>query len=531
MLSKLALPIFIVVGLVSSNCSAQTVPSYQPNWNSSSTIPVSPASFKTYQDDDEAEDGEDADAALITLTDKLSKQVERLELRIRELEDDVENKLDEPEDSEEQSETLEEFEERFESIEEDLEDQEKAIDKVSGSLPGLLFHSHKTPKMQFYGRIHLDYWAFPKVDQTIFPLEGGNPQDRVTFRRVRIGIKGDLNDNMFYKYEGEFAGGEDPSYRDVFIGFKHVPILQTVIIGNHKRPYGLDHLNSSRHNVFIERPFVVEALNQDSRRLGVSANGITEDLGWNWRYGVWNQQLTQTGAGWVDDDYQLEIAGRLARTAWYDESSGGRGYAHLAIAGSMGVVDGGVGSENNQARYRTRPEARSSGRWLDTGRIAGADETAILGLESALNLGAFHINGEYMRAGVDRIAAVGPDVEFDGGYVQASYLWTGEHHPWNRKTGTLDRLKPFENFFLARGRDDQTLSGWGAWETALRYSWANFNDSDVNGGDGTAWTLGVNWYWNAYARMQFNYINGEIESGPGGFGDYEIFGARIMVDF
>lgn len=523
MLAKFALSVFIGTGLLLSTGAAQT-PLYQPKFEGAG-IPVSPASFNSFDD----EDADDPEAALTVLTEKLSKQVERLELRIRELEDDVENKLDEPaEKTEAAEEVAEEYEERFEKLEESLESQEKAIDKVTGTLPNLVYHGHKNPKMQFFGRIHLDYWTFPKVDETLFPIEGGNPQDRVAFRRVRIGVKGDLTDNMFYKYEGEFAGGNNPSYRDALIGFKNVPYLQTVIIGNHKRPYGLDHLNSSRHNVFIERPFIVEALNQDSRRLGVSANGITEDLGWNWRYGIWNQQLTQTGIGWIDDEYQLEVAARIARTAWYDESSGGRGYAHFALSGSAGQVDGGG---NNQARYRTRPEARSTSRWLDTGRIAGADDTSLIGLESALNIGAFHINGEYMRVGIDRDGAIGDDVEFDGGYVQASYLWTGEHHPWNRKTGTLDRLKPFENFFLVRDCDDATQSGWGAWETALRYSWADMNDADINGGDGSSWTLGMNWYWNAYARMQFNYINGSVENGPGGFGDYEIIGARIMVDF
>ena len=134
----------------------------------------------------------------------------------------------------------------------------------------------------------------------------------------------------------------------------------------------MDHLNSSRHNVFIERPFVVEAFNQDSRRLGISSNILSEDQSWNIRYGVWNQQLTQNTDGFVGDHYQLEFAGRIAKTAWYDESSGGRGWAHFAISGSAGVPDG-RGGPNNQAEYRTRPEARSDNRWLDTGEISGAN--------------------------------------------------------------------------------------------------------------------------------------------------------------
>jgi len=323
MLAKSVLAIFFMAGTAFTNCSAQTV---STQWSTSQSIPVSPASFNSFAGQDVADKSKDADTALVELTEKLSKQVERLELRIRELESDVENKLDEPENQASvDEEVIEDFEERFEELEDGLEEQEKSIDKFSSAIPGLVHHSHKSPKLQFFGRIHLDYFAFPKVDETVFPLEGENPQDRVEFRRIRIGVKGDLNDNIFYKYEGEFAGGVDPSYRDVFIGFKHVPILRTVIIGNHKRPYGLDHLNSSRHNIFIERPFIVEGLNEDARRLGISANGVSDDQQWNWRYGVYHQGITQNGPGWRGDEYQLELAGRLARTAWYDESSGGRG--------------------------------------------------------------------------------------------------------------------------------------------------------------------------------------------------------------
>jgi phosphate-selective porin OprO/OprP len=458
----------------------------------------------------------------------LQDQIKRMEIRLRELEDDLENKLKDQKVEEREDDKDSDLEKRLAELEKSHEKTGKAVDKIKGGLGGLVYHGHKNPKMSFFGRIHLDWWAFPEVAGTLDPIEA-NPQDRINFRRMRIGVKGDLTDNMFYKYEGEFAGGNNPSYRDAYIGFKDVPLFNTVIMGNHKRPYGYDHLNSSRYNQTIERPFIVEAFNQDSRRLGISSNGFSEDLGWNWRYGLWNQQLTQNQSGYIGDHYQTEFAARVARTYWYDESSGGRGYGHFAVSGSVGAVDG---NNNNQARYRTRPEARSSNRWLDTGAIAGADETALIGIESVINVGAFQIASEYMRNNVDRIDAIGEDVAFTGGYVQGSYLFTGEHHPWERKRGTLGRLKPFENFFLVRDCECNTQSGWGAWEGVLRYSWADLNDFDITGGEAASWTFGMNWYWNPYARMQLNYIVGEVRNGPnGGFGDYQIVGARMMVDF
>lgn len=88
------------------------------------------------------------------------------------------------------------------------------------------------------------------------------------------------------------------------------------------------------------------------------------------------------------------------------------------------------------------------------------------------------------------------------------------------------------------------LDGWGAWQIAFRWSYADFNSEDVFGGIGENITLGLNWYWTPYARWQFNYIYGRIDdheidliSGPNAgtnsilSGDYHILGTRFNVDF
>ena len=66
-----------------------------------------------------------------------------------------------------------------------------------------------------------------------------------------------------------------------YIGWKELPLLNELLVGNQKRPYGLDHLNSSRYNVFLERPDIVEAFNQDARRFGACSYGYSDDLAYN----------------------------------------------------------------------------------------------------------------------------------------------------------------------------------------------------------------------------------------------------------
>ena len=394
--------------------------------------------------------------------------------------------------------------------------------------------------MKISGRIHGDAWAFPDIDDGVNSLDrDGNPQDRLIWRRVRLGAKGKIKDNMEYKLEMEFANPGSLQYRDIYIGFNDLPFFQTLLIGNQKRPFGLDHINSSRYNVFIERPFVIEAFNQDARRLGIASYGITPDLKWNWRWGLYNPELTQGDEGYTGDHWQGQVAGRLANTAYWDECTNGRSYIHWAVSGMMSWPDGTGGSaNNNEARFDTRPEARTRDDWLDTGRIDGAESIQQLGLETAMNFGPLQLVGEIENSWVAR-GDGNSDVHFWGGYGYISYFLTGEHMPWDRKTGQLGRPKPFQNFFLVNTCDDDCVDGgWGAWQIAGRYSYLNMNDEDISGGEGSAFTLAVNWYWNPNSSLQFNYIHGEITGATNSrsptiarSGNYDILGARFRVDF
>ncbi len=426
-----------------------------------------------------------------------------------------------------------------------IEEQGEEIDNLSSALKGKPSAGHSKATMKIVGRVHADYWGFPNSDPGIDAIEGGDgPQNRIGFRRVRFGVRGKLPANMEYRIEMEFAGGNDSEFRDVWLGWNDLPVLQKLLIGNQKRPYGLDHLNSSRYNVFLERPFVIESFNQDCRRVGVQSWGLSRDKGWNWRYGVFNQRLIQDEGNYTNNDLQLEFAGRLARTFWYDECSDGRGYGHWAISGTTAYPDentlsdnGSTGPDVSEARFRHRPEARSASRWLDTGVIAGTEDYQLLGTEGVLNFGPLQLVGEYENVWVNRTG--GNQVHLHGGYLYASYFLTGEHMVWQRKNGTLGRVKPHEDFFLVNTCDGCVGRGWGAWQVAARWSEADFNNEGIFGGMGESFTLGLNWYWTAYSRVQLNWIHGridnrDIDSGPAlalTSGDYDIIGARFMVDF
>ena len=403
------------------------------------------------------------------------------------------------------------------------------------------------PSLKINGRIHLDWWDFMHDSDGIGFFEhplgtvpaaavGTDPESRFAFRRIRLNFRGDISEAMMYRFDLEFSDPSTPGYRDAWIGFRELPILQTVLVGNQKRPIGLDHWNSSNDNLFLERPMVIEAFNEDARRLGITSYCVSESEDYTWQYGVYNLANTAETGEYLGDSLQLSANARLTGNPWYDESSGGRGYFHWGVSGMASRPDGDVlpgDSNGNEARFRTRAEARSDNRWLNTGRIAGATDYEILGLESILNVGALQVVGEYQHNWTQRDG--GADLEFHGGYVYVAYALTGEHVPYDRSKSSIGTLQPFENFFLVNRCSGERGGGWGAWQVAARYSYLDLTDDNILGGVGSNMTLALNWYWSANAKLQINYVTGSIDdhAPTGGFtaGNYSILGTRFMVFF
>ncbi len=373
------------------------------------------------------------------------------------------------------------------------------------------------------GRVHYDYWDFSDTTNGINafehpsgPLAGTDPENRWAFRRVRLEFKGDIQESMFWRLQVDFANPQTPALKDVYIGFKELPNNQTVRIGHQKRPIGLDAWNSSRFNIFMERPLVVESMNEDARRLGITVYGHTDDESLNWQYGIFQLENSSTDGAVIGDAKQYSLNARTTATPWYDETSGGRGYFHWGVSFMAANPDGdntAATTNGNEARFRTRFSNRSSTRWLNTNRIAGTEWFETVGFETMLNIGSLQLGGEFQHTWLQRdntTPGTGPDLNFQGYYGQVSYFLTGEHIPIKRTVGSIGRIKPFENFFLVEKCCGGTGRGWGAWQVAARYGMVDLSDNDIRGGVGRLATAGVNWYWTPYSRVQANLLYGDI---------------------
>ncbi len=448
---------------------------------------------------------------------ELTNRLEESERRLTELESDFSS------DIKQTRYTETELSDETSALLERIATLEGKWDKLAEAEAKKKVEAKKKTTFKVGGRIHYDYWDFSNTTNGIDafehptgPLAGTDPENRWAFRRIRLEFKGDIQESMFWRMQIDFADTQTPAIKDVFIGFKELPNNQTLRIGHQKRPIGLDAWNSSRFNIFVERPLVVEAMNEDARRLGISMYGHTDDESFNWQYGIFQLENSPTDGAVIGDAKQYSLNARVSGTPWYDETSDGRGYFHWGAVFMAANPDGdntAASTNRNEGRFRTRFSNRSSTRWLNTGRIAGAQWYEILGFETMLNIGALQLSGEFQHTWMQRddtTVGTGPDLNFQGYYAQFSYFLTGEHIPVNRKVGSINRIKPFEDFFLVDKYNGGTGRGWGAWQIAGRYGMLDISDNDIRGGVGRLAVAGLNWYWTPYSRVQANLMYGDI---------------------
>ncbi len=355
-------------------------------------------------------------------------------------------------------------------------------------------------KLKIGGRIMND-WFFSSSDSALEKEKDSEVitwQDGTELRRARLYVSGVIYNNFIFKAQYDFAGG-DADIKDMYIGLKDAGVSK-IMVGHFKEPFGLEELTSSKYITFMERSVTMEAF-APSRNSGL----MITDTAWDKRL-VWAVGTFKEVNGYAENygDSQFNLTARVAAAVWKQDKD----LLHLGIAYSARKPNG------DTARFRSRPEAHLAPlRLVDSGKIA-ADNVGLLGLESAIVLGPFSAQAEYVSASVSRTDGE-PDPTLTSYYVYLSYFLTGESRPY--KKGVFGRVKPSRNFG----------PGAGAWEIATRYSSIDLQDATINGGEETNYTVGVNWYLNPNSRVMANYVNADLKD----VGEATITQLRFQVDF
>lgn len=413
--------------------------------------------------------------------------------------------------------------------------------------------ANKDFRVHVGGRTQFDITMFDNDPALLVaPALGGiGPQpDSLNLRRARLRVDGTMYETIDWVAEYEFnnfvsvpspnvqaPATTNPAFTDIQMTWTQLPVVGNFRVGNFKEPIGFEHLESDSFLDFMERSYLQDFVFgpfNGGYTPGLDFFNWTNDQSATWAIGIFGNNSDNFGYS-LGNDYAL--TGRVSWAPIYDEPSEGRYVMHFGVAGST------RGADENIVRLRTRGDIRSGPPgvlnpvYADTGNIGASLQNIVAG-EFALVFGSFSVVSEYVGTWIeDATQPIGPvpvsrgTPFFQGGYVQCGYFLTGEHEVYDRHRGTFDRITPYENAFCVRSCDGE-CKGWGAWQVLGRYNTIDLNDNGINGGELNSFTLGVNWFWNANARVYLNYdFTNRSRVKTVAAGDINSLGIRFGYDF
>jgi phosphate-selective porin OprO/OprP len=275
-------------------------------------------------------------------------------------------------------------------------------------------------------------------------------------------------------------------------------------LGQQDEPFSLEEMTSSRRMTFLERGLPNAFAPGTDFGLAVRTHGNK----WSGAAGVFAGDLTS------DVDQGQGISGRFVVSPTFEASG------PLHLGGSISLRN--TTSDDN-VQFFQRPEVGLADfKYVDTGRVLGADRLYRLGLEGGYIHGPFSVQGEFMHTWIGRQDGF-TDVKFNGLYVFGSWFVTGETRPYIHEIGNFGPI--------------QAQHEYGAVELAARYSRIDLTSNDIRGGFEQNATLGANWYIRPQVRMMANYVlvfADDEANGDGALigGDHpQMFQVRLQISF
>ncbi len=396
------------------------------------------------------------------------------------------------------------------ALQEHVAENEKV--KVHMDKKGLQVESaDKNFRFKLGGRIHADA-SFHNGGTY---LDGGDTvdaNDGTEIRRARMRFEGVFYKDWLFRTEADFAD-DNVRVKDAFIQYLGLKDWFTITAGQQKQNFSRELQESSNDMMFTERS-LMNILNSPTvdRAIGLNFNSSGDN--YMAEVGVFGDSITPartpttsnvvdengnrigtvtTGAATVADagDEGWGISSRVVYNPIIDKTK----LIHLGLAGNYRVPDDSKDVAKGRDLRLTYETTNMSNLDIIDTRVRNVNDIKMLGLEAAGMYGPFSTGAEYTRMWVDRNNG-SDNLELDGWYAEVAYSITGESRGY--KNGNFGYLEPAKPFSLSKG-------GWGAWEVAARYSSADLNDGNFNGGELSNITVALNWYINTNFRILANY--------------------------
>jgi phosphate-selective porin OprO and OprP len=285
--------------------------------------------------------------------------------------------------------------------------------------------------------------------------------------------------------EVDLANQEDSEFTDVVLEYD-AGAGNRVQLGHFKEYFGMERTDSSAPALFNERAAIDTFTPQ--RNLGVQYSRYGERGSAS--FGVFTDSMVSNSK----KDH-LGLTSRVTYSFPFEE----RHLLHVGGSGSVRWMD--------TVGFSYGPDTEGTDSVIGTSRLYDADTLWQGGVEAAYAWQNLLVEGEYMRSRLERDS--NPTVEFDGWYVSAGWMLTGEQRPYSAaKEAVFGSFAPDKPFDLRNGT-------WGAWEVMARYQAIDLNDRNVRGGAMDGYTAGLSWYLNEQWRVSGNVSWLDVTERPG----------------
>jgi len=345
----------------------------------------------------------------------------------------------------------------------------------------------------------------------------------VNARRARIGVVArfmrDWDFNLIYDLGGSGDGfPPDPGALAsglenalvTYSGLKNHGVPLVFDLGYMDVPFSQYEATSSNDIPLVERAAIINVATN------IMANDFRSAFGarsFSERYWAGAYVTGPTSGSNHTTGEQLGAVGRAGYNILYSPE----GFFHLeADVGALlkPPAPGGVRSITLSDRPETRVDPTQI---LSTGGALGTAANPLMNVEVYGGGGIaewrnFAVDGEAYLINANR-AGLATNT-FSGGYIEGTWILTGEQRKYSPPAGTYLRPVP-ENPFLPWDN-----SCCGAFELAARYSTVDLNDNfvprpppgsnSVGGGQQTVYAVGLNWYPNANMRFMLDFLHGKI---------------------
>lgn len=334
-------------------------------------------------------------------------------------------------------------------------------------------------------------------------------------RALRMGLEGGVGPHVFYQFEADFSENE-VDVVTAFIGWRdriNASVDYDVRVGHLFNDRSFEGATGSDSTPFLERTVVATAI---IPQRGFYGMGVMPRVFWKSGHASLNVSGDRIDGAQASGDSRT-ILGRVH----YNPIKTPRGVLHLGAWGfdeDLAAGGSGVLTRNTVIGGRFNGALR-----VTSGTVQGGTGTTGYGLELGGYRGPLWVMGEFgqRHASLD---AGRPDFVTDAWSLSGGWFLTGELPPYSARTGSFSQPKVLRPVFEG---------GSGALEVTARYEHLEFNGIP-GAADGSAVTLGANWYLNTFTRFQLNGIHWRTENAAGAYAgedDGQTVSGRIAVTF